>query len=425
MLNIFAMAEWARDVMHGNRWFGAYAARRLHSMAVAVGLVVLFAAPPLAAQQNPFSPRVLINGSAVSNFEVQQRTLMLRALNTPGDLEEIALDNLIDDRLRLDEGASIGINLTKEQITDGMVEFAARTDQTLEAYLERLAQEGVARQTFRDFVHAGMVWREVIRARFGARAQVSEAEINRALALSSQRGAVRVLLSEIILPATDEIIDRTRPMAERLSRITSISEFSLAARQVSVSPTRERGGQLDWLPLENLPPDFSGRILALSPGQVTDPISVPNAFLLFQLRGIESLDNPEPQSIAVEYARFFMEDEALGPADALRAEVDTCDDLYGVAKGLPEERLVFDTLPMNEVPAEIGAELAKLDENEVSTQLVSGGRRVFLMLCGRTAQLQQSPSREEVRQRLANRRLNAFADGYLQELRADAFIRFP
>jgi peptidyl-prolyl cis-trans isomerase SurA len=47
------------------------------------------------------------------------------------------------------------------------------------------------------------------------------------------------------------------------------------------------------------------------------------------------------------------------------------------------------------------------------------------MLCGRTAQQEESPSRDQVRQRLTNQRLNSFADGFLQELRADAFIRFP
>lgn len=380
---------------------------------------------PAQTQQGLYTPRVLINGSVVTNYELQQRAAMLAALDTPGNLEEIALDQLIDDRLRLEEAASLGINPTEDEITAGMTEFAGRNDQTLEAYLARLEEAGVARQTFRDFVRAGMVWREVIRARFGARAQVSDAEINRALALSSQRGAVRVLLSEIILPATEQFVERTRPMAERISRITSVAEFSDAARQVSVSPTRERGGQLDWLPLENLPPDFRAQILALSPGRVTDPIPVPNAILLFQLRAIEDLESPAPQSVAVEYARMFLETDARAAADALRGEVDTCDDLYGIAKDMPEDRLVFDTLPMTEVPTDIAAELAKLDENEVSTQLVAGGRRVFLMLCGRTAQLEQGPSRNDVRQQLANRRLNAFADGYLQELRADAFIRFP
>lgn len=397
----------------------------LRIVCVAAAIAALPIARSDAAERGPFAPRVLINNSVVTNYEVAQRAGMLRAMNTPGDLEAMAIDQLIDDRLRLDQAAAQGIKLTDAAIETGMAEFAGRTNETLEAFLAKLSKADVARATFRDFVKAGMAWREVVRARFGSRAQVSDAEVDRALALSSQRGAVRVLLSEIILPATEEYIERTRPMAERISKIRSIEEFSAAARQVSISPTRDKGGQLDWLPLENLPESFASQILALTPGQVTAPIPVPNALLLFQLRGIEDLANPAAKNVAVEYARFFMPDTSLEAADKLREQVDTCDDLYGIAKGLPPERLQIDTHPINEVPKDIAAELAKLDENEVSTQLVNGSSRVFLMLCGRTVQLEESPSRDQVRQRLANQRLNSFADGFLQELRADAFIRYP
>ncbi|MGF6860780.1 peptidyl-prolyl cis-trans isomerase SurA [Rhodobacteraceae bacterium MBR-64] len=397
----------------------------LRMLGIGLALTLLPLSAVSAAEGGLFAPRVMINNSVVTNYEVEQRAAMLKAFNSPGDLTAMAIDQLIEDRLRLDQGTAQGIKVTEAGLQGGMAEFAARNNETVDAFVARMAEQGVSRETFRDFVKAGMVWREVIRVRFGSRAQVSDAEVDRALALSSQSGAVRVLLSEIILPATDEYIDRTRPIAERISKIRSIEEFSEAARQASVSPTRENGGKLDWLPLTNLPEAFASQILALSPGQVTEPLSIPNALLLFQLRAIEVLENPAAQNVSVEYARFFMPDARIEAADKLRARVDTCDDLYGVAKGLPEERLQIETHPIDEVPKDIATELAKLDENEVSTRLVNGSSRVFLMLCGRTAQQEESPSRDQVRQRLTNQRLNSFADGFLQELRADAFIRFP
>jgi peptidyl-prolyl cis-trans isomerase SurA len=397
----------------------------LRMLGIGLALTLLPLSAVSAAEGGLFAPRVMINNSVVTNYEVGQRAAMLKAFNSPGDLTAMAIEQLIEDRLRLDQGTAQGIKVTEAGLEGGMAEFAARNNETVDAFVARMAEQGVSRETFRDFVKAGMVWREVIRVRFGSRAQVSDAEVDRALALSSQSGAVRVLLSEIILPATDEYIDRTRPIAERISKIRSIEEFSEAARQASVSPTRENGGKLDWLPLTNLPEAFASQILALSPGQVTEPLSIPNALLLFQLRAIEVLENPAAQNVSVEYARFFMPDASIEAADKLRAKVDTCDDLYGVAKGLPEERLQIETHPIDEVPTDIATELAKLDENEVSTRLVNGSARVFLMLCGRTVQLEESPSRDQVRQRLTNQRLNSFADGFLQELRADAFIRFP
>jgi peptidyl-prolyl cis-trans isomerase SurA len=188
---------------------------------------------------------------------------------------------------------------------------------------------------------------------------------------------------------------------------------------------------MDWIPLGNLPPAIRAQVLTLAPGEVTDPIPVPNAIALFQLRALEETGVPEADAVAVEFARFFIPggrtDAALREADKIAAEVDTCDDLFGVAKGLPEDRLLRDTLPVAEIAGNIAMELAKLDENEVSTALTTGDGQalVFLMLCGRTLAISEDIDREAVRQSLINQRIGSYADGYLAELRSDAIIQYP
>ncbi len=44
------------------------------------------------------------------------------------------------------------------------------------------------------------------------------------------------------------------------------------------------------------------------------------------------------------------------------------------------------------------------------------------MMCSRTVALAEQLDREAVRQQLINQRLAAFANGYLEELKADAYI---
>jgi peptidyl-prolyl cis-trans isomerase SurA len=106
--------------------------------------------------------------------------------------------------------------------------------------------------------------------------------------------------------------------------------------------------------------------------------------------------------------------------------VDTCDDLYGIAKGQPEERLVIEVLPVAEIPADYAMELAQLDDNEVSTALTTadGQNLVFLMLCGRTRVLPEEVSRDEVLAQLRNQRIQAYANSYLEELKSDAHIEY-
>ena len=391
---------------------------------------ILMLSLPVSAQSK-FAPAVVVNDKAVTNFEVEQRIKLLQLLRQPGNLEEEALNGLIDDRLRLQVAGQLGISVPEEDIEAGMEEFVSRADLTVEQFGQLLAGTGIEMQTFRDFVIAGLAWRSVIRERFTQRVNITESEIDRAIALSSNQSGVRVLLSEIILPAPPGQEASARHRAEQISQMTSLGAFSSAAQSSSASASRGRGGRIDWMPIGNLPAPIRAQILTLSPGEVTDPIEIPNAIALFQLRAIEETDTPDEQAISVEYATYFIAggqtEKAQSQAANIRNQIDTCDDLYGIAKGQPEERLQRETLPVAEVPQDIALELAKLDDNEVSTALTrsNGQTLMLLMLCGRVTEQTVDVSREDIRARLTNQRFSSYADGLLADLRAEAFISYP
>ena len=414
---------------------------------------------PAAAQSGNFSPAIIVNDSAVTRYELDQRIRFLTLLRAPGDPVAEAEKGLIEDRLRRQAAKAAGIVPGDQQIAAGMAEFAGRANLDTEQFLQAIGEAGVAPETFRDFVAAGIAWREVVRARFLPRISITEAEIDRAMSVAAQRGAgPRVLLSEILIPMNPGTAADVSDLATSLSEsIGSEAAFAAAARQYSAAPSRDQGGQLGWMPLTNLPPQLRQVIAGLANGQVSPPVPLGAAMGLFRLRGLEQGGEIAPANISVDYAQLLIAGgrapEALAMAERVRGEVDTCDDLYRVAKGRPAGDLLRETRPMNQVPADIAAELARLDDNEASTALTRGNALVFLMLCKRSATLAagsapvmsdvsapaadgvpaidpalgfgQGPSRAQVREELVSQRLAGFADGYLAELRANAIIRTP
>lgn len=384
------------------------------------------------AQSSLFAPVARVNDRVITQYELNQRILFFQVLRAPGDLQKEALSRLIDERLQQDAAKRQGVEVTAEEIQAGITEFAGRANLTAEQFLQAIGQGGVDPETLRDFVRVGIAWRGVVRARFGPRAQINDAEIDRALASSAGRGGVRVLLSEIFLAAdTPARQAAAQARAAEIRRITTVPGFAAAARRYSAAPSAGRGGRMEWIPLANLPPALAGQVLALAPGQVSAPIPVPNAIALFQLRALEETGAPAEQAVSVEFARYFIPGgrtaDALAEAERIKGKADTCDDLYGIAKGQPEDRLLRDTLPVGDVQGDIALELAKLDNNEVSTALTTGDGQalVFLMLCGRTLAVNAEANRDQVRQNLLNQRLASYADGYLAELKADAVIVYP
>lgn len=379
--------------------------------------------------QGLFSPAIVVNDDVVTYFELDQRTQMLRLLRAPGDVNELAREALIEDRLKMQAAAQAGIEIAPEDITNGIDDFAARTNLSGEEFLKALANEGVSAETVRDFVQVNLTWRDFIAARYLSQARPSDAEVNRALGQSGGGGGgVRVLLSEIIIPVTPQTIDQVQALAEQLAQIESFDEFATAAGQYSATETRTNGGRMDWLPIGTLPAGLRPILLGLSPGEVTAPIPLPDAVALFQMRDIQETSGAAPRYSAIEYATYFIpggrSPQALEIAANVASRADRCQDLYGIAQDQPAEVLEIQSKAPNEIPRDIALELAQMDEGEISTRLTrsDGQTLVFLMLCGRTADLNQDASREDVANALAEQRLATFASSQLAQLRADALI---
>lgn len=408
-------------------------------MCLTLGLAMTLAAPPLRAQGDPFAPVLYVNDSVITRYELDQRILFMRAVNTPGDVEALARTALIDNRVQVQEARRQNVEISDEDLAAGIAEFAGRANLTSEQFTAGLAGRGVDPQTLRDFIRAGLLWREVVRARFGPRVVISNNAVDNAMAPTALRGGVRLLLSELIIPAPPEQAQDAMALAEELTAtLSGEAAFAEAAAQFSAAPSAQQGGRIDWLVADNLPPPIAALLLGLAPGQVSAPIQLPNAVAIFLLRSVAETGQRPAASVTVRYAQVLFPDtaEGLAAAQKMQGAADSCEDLYGLARDLPPQQLVFSTSPPDAIPGDIGLQLAKLDPREATTNLRRGGSRVLLMLCSREVipkappvpegqEAPEPPTRDQVRSRLFNQQISKLAEGWLADLVANATIREP
>ncbi|MFN3315154.1 MAG: peptidylprolyl isomerase, partial [Hyphomonas sp.] len=173
-----------------------------------------------------------------------------------------------------------------EGLAAGLEEFAGRAGLDTAGFTARLASAGIEPQVFRDFIEAGTVWREVVRARLLAQIDVSDAELEQELRRVIETPIIdRVLLSELIIPAPPGQEAQALALGERIATSNPTeAQFAAAARQYSAVPSAEQGGRLDVVRLDNLPESLRPIITSLQPGQVSQPLTVEGAVVLFFLR---------------------------------------------------------------------------------------------------------------------------------------------
>ena len=390
---------------------------------IGLAALVLIGSLQSAAQaQGLFDPVISVNRAAITAYELEQREQFLEILQRSSGMAQQARDSLIEDRLKMAAADRAGIKLGGAELLSAMDDFAANANLELEQLLETLAQSGVDEQTYRDFIMVGVTWRELIRARFAARSAPSEAEIDRALASAGAQGGVKVLLTEIVLPAgSAEELNNARQTAERLGRISSTADFSEQARRLSVAQSRVNGGRLEWANLSDLPDGLRPIISGLRPGQITTPLEVPNAVVLFQLRDVAETTVQSPEISTVKYAHL------KGPADAVKAATkmaDTCDDFYGAAKNNPSLTLTIRSESPDQMSQALSLRLMGLDKNEFDDMpaAAAGNHAEIVMLCARVYAALEDVSRGQVADNLRSARISSLADGFLAELRASADI---
>jgi peptidyl-prolyl cis-trans isomerase SurA len=309
----------------------------------------------------------------------------------------------------------------------GMEEFAARGTLSAEEFMQAIGERGVAPETFRDFVSAGLVWRDVVRTLYADSVSISPAAIDRALTNLIPSSAQSVTLAEIVL----DISGPQRNSALALARDLQIDfiknrSFSDAARSVSVGPTARAGGALPPQLLSQLPDEVAKAVRQLQPNGISKPIIVKDRLYIYQL--LEAGSEPVAQTGAAvtDYAEIIL---PLGAgADALanlRRSVDQCDDLYTAASADRGMQVTRFAAPVGAIAGDAAGILARLDAGEIAGGLQRGGNPAAVMLCARGLNPTAQATRDEVVILLRNQYLAALADVHLSELRSAALIREP
>ena len=386
---------------------------------IALGLTL---APLGVAAQNLFSAAILVNDQAITNYELKQRIMFLEAMRFPGVPDELAPKQLIEERLKKAAADQLGIRVSEEELQFELESFAQRFNVAFDEFAAELERVGISVDTPRAFIANQLLWREVVRARFGAQANVDEAQVERSANAEKSGSSIEVLLTEIIMAMQPGQEQEVRERARELSKIRSFDALSDAAREFSDAPTREFGGRVTWQKLDTLPGVLQPLIFGLAPGEVTDPLSIPNALALFQLRGIRETAYRRPLPDSVDYLRYALPSSELENIKAIRANINHCDDLYGWAKGNPNHVLKRKTVKRAEIDGPTRNILTNLDENEyvIATQEPT---TTLIMMCSRSQTLDlEEQDLAQIRDGLLNQRLGSYADSYLENLRDDARI---
>ena len=374
----------------------------------------------IKAQDNSlFSPVIQVNNSVITKFELDQRTKFFVALKFPGNPNQLARTQLIEERLKQTEAEKLNIIASEFEINDALKRFAARANLSVEDFITELKKLEIYSGTFRSYVETEVIWQKLVNKKFGVQSSISNLQLQRAKSIAKFEDTVQVLLTEIIIPFSIDDLGEKESLANLITQIKSPEEFSKAAQKYSKAPTATVGGRVKWQNFDKLPGIIKPLIVGLSPGQVTEPIMLTKAIALFQLRDIREIKTDKTQ---LELLDFIKVKSNLKYLSFVQDSFHNCPDVEAIIGGQTEVTLTRKKLLSNEIPNTLVPVLDNLDQNE-SEIIVEDGKSQLVIMCKRNNQLNSTArTLEQDKNMLQTNRLKHLARSFLQTLKDNARI---
>lgn len=404
--------------------------RRISAVFVVLAAsAALFSSVAPASAQTAFAPAAVVNDEVVTYYDVQQRALLLQlGGGQPGpQLNQAALEQLIEDHLRVQAAERFGVGATDEELAAAVDEFAQRQGVSREDMLSRLAALGVERTALVDLLRAQVVWRELITGRFGSRATPTEIELDQEIALAAAGKTKSYRLSEIALPAGEGQAAAARQLMSRiLNEFAGGAAFADLARRYSRTPSAPNGGDVGWLPETALPPELGQMIAETAPGGVTQPIEVPGGLSVYYVADTREEAPPWAQETQVTLQRIIVpieegesEADAAERAQALRERTTGCESIPDLSDQAVMESI--DQKLVSALPGPVRDAVRLLQAGQSSRPIRSEGSMDVFVVCDRSGGV-DAEARAELREQIRAQRLGRLSDGFLQDLRREAVI---
>jgi peptidyl-prolyl cis-trans isomerase SurA len=147
--------------------------RRLAAAAVlGIGLVV-------AAQSGGRAQTVVVfvNGEPITALDVDQRMKLLEISTHKVPARQEALDELIDEKLKLQIGKRYGLEIPDKDVESSFSTMARRVNQTAKQFTEGLTHAGIDVPALKRRIKADITWSSIIRGKFPSVNAVGEKDV--------------------------------------------------------------------------------------------------------------------------------------------------------------------------------------------------------------------------------------------------------
>lgn len=118
----------------------------------------------------------LVNDQPITSYELTQRIKLLK-LTTRNGSRSKALNELIEEKLKIGEATRRGVNVSPQEVDGAFASIAQRTKMSPSQLGQALTKSGVNPSALKGRLRAELAWSRVVRARFRSTIKVEDSDV--------------------------------------------------------------------------------------------------------------------------------------------------------------------------------------------------------------------------------------------------------
>ncbi|MBL0941429.1 MAG: peptidylprolyl isomerase [Alphaproteobacteria bacterium] len=391
---------------------------------------------------NEASIAAVVNESSIlkSELDARVRLVMISSgiKNSPevkAQMNEQILKLMIDEVLQSQITALFEIKPSAEEIETSFQNMEERNGMAKGELNQFLKAHQIPRSVLLNQIKAGVAWHRYIQERYQPLIQINDKDVAKVLDhLEMSKAQQQVLLAEIVLPfdTTDEhkVRNQALHLAEQLRHGAN---FSMIAQQFSHSASASRGGDIGWMPINQLEKPIQKIVRIMDPGNVSQVIKMQNAYHIVMLRNRREAGSFGAKETVITFQQALFP----FPSNASQMERET---VFRKATSVSQnaksqgmfEKLVGDIpsthfkslnkVPLTDLSPQLRDLLVKLPLNRATPPIESNEGVFVFFISDKQTISPEAPSKDEVYRNLMEQKLSLIAQRELRNLRRTAFI---
>ena len=380
----------------------------------------------------------IVNDEVISKFDVDQRVNLFLVTSgierTPQNIDGLrrqVLRTLIQEKLQLQEARDSEIEISRAEINAAMQDMASGTNRSLDEVEKFLKENNVHIRTMEDQIEAELAWNRFVRGRFGGQVSIGELEIDETLERAeAAMNQDRVNISEILLLANNQL-DGQRLMSEATQIVQQLRagiNFGAVARQFSAASSSASGGNLGWIPVNQLDENIVPIIENMAAGDISDPIETSAGIYIVQLNSKQQSGGIDPMRNLFDLLIITYDvatEGHLAKLESLRDNFTTCKNTEAKAKEM-DARNVTRTgqVELRRFPKNLQSEISTTEAGQVIGPKKNEKIAEMVVVCNRKDDQGATISRDAIENNLYSQRLAIMARRHLRELRRDSIVEY-